>query len=480
MNDLAIFYQNRAAANEKLKKYSDVKADCTKALELNPKYMKAFLRRARALEQLEDLEAALDDLNTVRIYEHFSNKTTNAMADEILEKLVKQYVQENLANIKFTMPSKEFVRMYILSFPKDPVFSRLQHPENIPEFLKKPLQALKDKKYDDIIPLCTEVIQRPEFDTLPSSRLEVLLLRATFYTLSSSVDSAIQDFEQILSSKDASNDVKTNILIKRGNLHAKLDNFGMAFKDFELAINMNPNYSEIYYHRGLVYKFMGRLDETKHDLEKTIECNPNFFMGYMQKCYFEYYIVKGVYDFVTAELTNIQLIKLLRNFKKSFVKFQNSSEYSYCNLLYAEIMMENQQYKTADNFLATAMENDPENAVFCVIRAIFQLHWKNDFDKTVELLNKALDLDEKCEMAYEALGCIAARRGNLEEAVKFFDKALILCRTSTELTDIYNLREDAKLQLKIKNSPDSNILQSSTRFEVEFSSCAYKVRLKRH
>ncbi|XP_011705806.1 PREDICTED: mitochondrial import receptor subunit TOM70-like, partial [Wasmannia auropunctata] len=252
MNDLAIFYQNRAAANEQLKKYSDVKADCTKALELNPKYIKAFLRRARALEQLEDLEAALDDLNTVRIHEHFLNQTTNAKADKILEKLVKQYVQENLANNKFAMPNKEFVRKYILSFPKDPVFSRLQYPENIPEFLKKPLQALKDKKYDDIIPLCTEVIQRPEFDTLPSSRLEVLLLRATFYFLLSNVDSAIQDFEKILSSKDASVDVKTNVLIKRGDLYMHLKNLEMAFNDFELAINMNPSCSEIYYHRGWV------------------------------------------------------------------------------------------------------------------------------------------------------------------------------------------------------------------------------------
>ena len=50
-------------------------------------------------------------------------------------------------------------------------------------FFKKPLQALKDKKYDDVIPLCTEIIESPEFNSLPSTKLEVLLLRAKFYTL---------------------------------------------------------------------------------------------------------------------------------------------------------------------------------------------------------------------------------------------------------------------------------------------------------
>jgi len=47
--------------------------------------------------------------------------------------LGKQHAQENLANKKFIMPSKHFIKTYIISFPKDPVFSRLQHPENIPE-----------------------------------------------------------------------------------------------------------------------------------------------------------------------------------------------------------------------------------------------------------------------------------------------------------------------------------------------------------
>lgn len=119
-------------------------------------------------------------------------------------------------------------------------------------FFKKPLQALKDTEYDDIIPLCTEIIKKPEFNTLSSFKLEVLLLRATFHLLLGEHDAAIQDFETVLNSKDASDDVKINALIKRAALYMQLDNPEMTFKDFESAISINPNYSDIYHHRGQV------------------------------------------------------------------------------------------------------------------------------------------------------------------------------------------------------------------------------------
>lgn len=119
-------------------------------------------------------------------------------------------------------------------------------------FFKKPLQALKDTAYDDIIPLCTEVIKRPEFDILPSSKIEVLLLRATFYLLLGKHNAALQDFASILNSEDASDDVKINSLIKRAASYMQLEDTEMTFKDFDMAITMNPSYSDIYHHRGQV------------------------------------------------------------------------------------------------------------------------------------------------------------------------------------------------------------------------------------
>ena len=69
ITDLSQFYQNRAAAYEQLRKWESVENDCTKAIELNSKYVKALHRRARAYENLKQLELCLEDVTAVAILE---------------------------------------------------------------------------------------------------------------------------------------------------------------------------------------------------------------------------------------------------------------------------------------------------------------------------------------------------------------------------------------------------------------------------
>ncbi|KAG6467032.1 tetratricopeptide repeat protein 1-like [Zingiber officinale] len=56
---------NRAACFLKLNQYTDAVTECTKALELNPSYIKALVRRAEAHEKLENYEEAIADLKKV-------------------------------------------------------------------------------------------------------------------------------------------------------------------------------------------------------------------------------------------------------------------------------------------------------------------------------------------------------------------------------------------------------------------------------
>lgn len=452
--DLATFYQNRAAAYEHLRKFSAVKADCTKALELNPRYAKALLRRARALEQIGDLEAALEDATAACIYESFCNQTSLAMADKILGKLGKQHVQENLANKKFIMPSKHFLKTYIMSFPNDPVFTRLQHPENIPRFFNKPLEALKNEEYDDIIPLCTEIIKSSEFNTLPSSKMEVLLLRATFHLLLGQHDDSMIDFNSILNSEETSKDVKVNALIKRATLYMQLDMAHMAFKDFELAINTNPNYGDIYHHRGQVYLLLNRIDEAKSDYDKAVQYYPDFGVAYVQKCYTDYRYAIFNRD---AELVE----EAMKDFEKAFIKFPNRSD---CYMLYAQMMAETEQYDKADMYFSKAIEKDPKNAIIYVQKGLLQIQWNGNIDKAVEYFRKAIEIDDKCEQAYESLGSFEVQRGNIEEAIRLFEKALELSRTTVELTHLYGLRDAAKTQLSLRNRLGMDIRNSSPRF----------------
>ena len=55
----------RSAAAFKLQRHADALADAEKAIELDPDFVKAYLRRATAHSSLEDHEAALRDYEKV-------------------------------------------------------------------------------------------------------------------------------------------------------------------------------------------------------------------------------------------------------------------------------------------------------------------------------------------------------------------------------------------------------------------------------
>lgn len=62
-NLVSQMYANRSAAKMKLKEYKDALIDCNKAIELNPNYAKAFLRRGEIRMELGEYEEAKQDFN---------------------------------------------------------------------------------------------------------------------------------------------------------------------------------------------------------------------------------------------------------------------------------------------------------------------------------------------------------------------------------------------------------------------------------
>ncbi|CAL7945260.1 unnamed protein product [Xylocopa violacea] len=447
--DLATFYQNRAAAYEQLKKYSAVKEDCTKALELKPRYAKALLRRARAMEQCGELESAVEDVSAACILERFSNQTALLMADRVLKELGKQQGMEYLANKKLVMPSKYFIKTYIITFHKDPVFLRLHDTDysNLSPGFAKILECVKKQEYDDVIPLCTEEINSSESDTLPH-KMEVLLLRATFYLLLGQHDAAIEDFGTIINSDTVAKAIKVNALIKRASLFMQLENSDKSFCDFEAAAELDPECGDIYHHRAQVNLLMEKIDEAREDFRKAVEFNPNFGVAYVQKCYADYrYGLMRDNPEVMAEA--------MENFEEAFEKFPDCPE---CYTLYAQMLTERHKFEEADTYFAKAIEKDPNNATVYVHRGLLQLQWNGDVDKAIEYINKALEMDDKCEYGYETLGTIEVQRGNVAEAIKLFDKALAVGRSAMEVMHIFSLRNAAKTQLTLQKRLGSDIM----------------------
>lgn len=65
----SILYANRAAAKSKLLEREDAISDCAKAIELNPSYVKAYVRRAQMYEETEKFDEALEDYKKVLTFD---------------------------------------------------------------------------------------------------------------------------------------------------------------------------------------------------------------------------------------------------------------------------------------------------------------------------------------------------------------------------------------------------------------------------
>ena len=60
----SVIHNNRAAARKELKKYAEAADDCTKAVDADPNFTKAFLRRSRIYEEMEKWDDAVRDMQS--------------------------------------------------------------------------------------------------------------------------------------------------------------------------------------------------------------------------------------------------------------------------------------------------------------------------------------------------------------------------------------------------------------------------------
>lgn len=436
--DLSTFYQNRAAAYELLQKWNSVRDDCSKALDLNPRYVKALHRRARAYDHLKELENCLEDVTATCILEGFQNKNALLLADRILKELGRIHAEGAMKNRKHNLQSQHFIKNYFVSFSEDPVQKMIISASSGKEvgFLKAK-KALEEGRFDVIIGACTEEIESSEAES--DYKLEATLLRGTFHLMSGNYEAALTDLDSIINNKDVKPKYRANALIKRASLNMQIEKHEECFRDFNEAEKVDPKNPDVFHHRGQVYVLIERLTEALNDFEKSIEYGPNQPIAYVHKCYAEYRIAVQTQN-------NLLLMNVMNNFASAIEKYPNCVE---CYSLLAQVLSEQQHFEPADSYFEKAIGIDPSNAALYVHRGLLQLQWNGNVDGAVELIKKAIEIDEKCEFAYETLGTIEVQRANLERAIELFDKALELAKSEMEMVHIFSLKDAAIAQITV-------------------------------
>lgn len=433
--DLATYYQNRAAAYSQQDNSEQVIADATKAIELNNKYSKAFMKRARAYEQLNRKEECLQDLTAVCMIEGFNNPNWMVQADRVLKEIGKEKAQEYYKTRKPCLPSPTYIRAYLDSFYHDDTLF-VNTGEDIPEdssFLEA-VKQMKEKKYENIVELCTQQI---ELGPGPLY-LKAFALRGTLYTLISKVDEAIRDLTQVIDAEDeqVSTKLKVNCLIKRGSMNLQATNLLECVEDFKKAISLDPNNSDIYHHRGQINFLSEKLTEAKEDFEKCISLNDTFIPAKIQLAY-------CIYKSAAIQQSPLLAQGAVEMLQKTVEKYPDSAD---AHSLFAQVLQDMQQFAKAEEHFDQAIGIEPKNPVHRVYKGMLMLQSRQDVERAVELVNEALEIDEKCDFAYETLATLEVQRGNLDKAIELFNKAIDLVRTEGELAQTFSLREAAKAQ----------------------------------
>ncbi|ELT97004.1 hypothetical protein CAPTEDRAFT_174469 [Capitella teleta] len=480
--EIATFYQNRAAAYEQLKSYENVIEDCTKALELNSKYVKAMFRRAKACEVTGKLGLCLEDVTAVCILENFQNQHSVLVADRVLKELGKQRAQEAYKDRQPVAPSSQFIRTYFSAFANDPILENLKEKLAAVESAYKPaapepkeaeasqaeeevkesgddagassaeeldqeeqactekylilLRSLAQENYTGVIEKCRAVI-----DAGSKCRYvpEALLLHATFLLLHGEGEKAATELTELLARTDLTPRIRSNALIKKGSLHMQNGLQAEALEEFAAAVKVDPKNSDIYHHRGQLHLLIDKVEAAVSDFEHSVSLRPEFAIAYVQKCYTEYRLA-------FTNRSPLQMQNALKSFEETIAKFPDCSE-GYA--LYGQALNDQQMYEKANETFQKAISLEPDNGNIYVHKGLLQLQWKQDIEEAARLMNKALEVDRGCEFAYETLGTIEIQRGNIDTAISLFDQAIKLAKTQVEMAHLFSLKEAALTQNKV-------------------------------
>lgn len=298
-------------------------------------------------------------------------------------------------------------------------------------------KALKEENYEIIVDACTEEIESPYPEV--DYTFEAHLLRGTMYLLIGSLAAAQKDFDFVIDSADALTAVKVNALIKRASLNVQNEQHEKGFQDFSKAEQLDSSNPDIYHQRGQVYVLLEKLDEALADFNTAVELVPHMCSALVQKCYAEYRHALLVQN-------QVQIYNAIQATHRATERFPENIE---CFNILAQILSEQQQFDKADELFEKAIKLQPTQASLYVHQGLLHLQWSGDVQKSLDLLNKAIEIDEKCELAYETLGTIQVQRGLLQEAIDLFATALTLCRSELEMVHIYSLRNAAIAQLNV-------------------------------
>ncbi|KAJ1933931.1 TOM (translocase of outer membrane) complex component, partial [Linderina macrospora] len=157
-----VFYSNRAACYGASDENDKVIEDCTSALKLEPRYVKALMRRAQAFENVDRFRDSLYDFTTACILEDFKNNLASTSAERVLKKLAESEARERVEKREPRLPSVSFISGYLNSFRDNGIAAEGEELSEADSLYNAALELIADQQYQKAIESIDKAIELVE------------------------------------------------------------------------------------------------------------------------------------------------------------------------------------------------------------------------------------------------------------------------------------------------------------------------------
>ncbi|ORX70789.1 TPR-like protein [Linderina pennispora] len=404
-----VFLSNRAACYAASEENDKVIEDCTRALELEPRYVKALMRRAQAYENIDRFRDSLYDFTTACILEDFKNNLASTSAERVLKKL---------ADASRGLPSVSFISGYLNSFRDNGTVAEGEELSEADALYNAALELIAEQQYQKAIEAVPEGVQRAD---------DIYSLRGMFNFLKSNLDQAIADLDKALEI----NPKHVRSFLRKANLFTEKKELDEVQRQLDLAAATDAENAEVFFQKGQVHFLKQEFAEAAADYTKAAELDENFVYPRIQL---------GVVQFKVG-----QIEEAMRTFNAAMDKFPTRSDlYNY----YGEVLAEQGGSDSAIKAFEKAVELDSKNPLPYVNQAIALFQSSGDADKALTLIRDALKVDSECELAVAALSQIYLQLGMFEESLAMLRRAVDLAKSEEEMISAITFRETTAAQFR--------------------------------
>ncbi|KAI8325112.1 TPR-like protein [Martensiomyces pterosporus] len=434
-----VFYSNRAACYAAQDSHEKVIEDCSSALKLEPRYVKALMRRAQAYESTGRFRDSLYDFTTACILEDFKNSLAATSAERVLKKLAEAEARERVEKREPRLPSKSFIGGYLNSFrnsgERAAAAAEGEELSAADALYNAALDLIADQEYSKAIESIEKAAEAAEKDGAGVQRADdIYSLRGMFNFLKSNLDQAVVDLDRALEI----NSKHVRSYLRKANLFTEKKDLDEVSRLLDAAGETEPENAEVFFQKGQVHFLKQEFSEAAKDYERAATLDSEFVYPRIQL---------GVVQFKVG-----QIEEAMKTFDAAMKKFPERSDlYNY----YGEVLAEQGGSDSAIKAFEKAVELDSSNPLPYVNQAIALFQSTGNADKALTLIRDALKVDSECELAVAALSQIYLQLGMFEESLTMLRRAVDLAKSEEEMVSAITFRETTAAQFRfMKEHPE--------------------------